>query len=157
MKPQVVVVDRDSTLNFSSSDESSPLYYITDLGQLILRPNVREAMAVVRAHGIPTVLATKQRCISKGLVSPEVVKLINVRLERLLDHTFDKILIETEAEDKWGLFQRIKQTYLGVNPAAIHLFDDSAKERQAGARAGFTVWDGGDLLASVCRAFNLRA
>lgn len=156
MKPQVLILDRDGVLNVSSSDESSPFYYITDVHRLILRPGVREAMAVVRAHGIPTILATKQRCISKGLVTAEMVKLINVRLERLLDHAFDHIFIEPEAEDKHALFKHIKSTYGGAPPAAINLFDDSVKEREIGARLGFTVWDGVDLWTSVCRAFSLN-
>lgn len=153
--PQLIVLDRDAVLIASSSDESSPLYYVTQLEHVILKPNVKDAVALINAHGIPIVLATKQRCLSKGLVSAERVNLIHTRLQRMLDHNFDRVLVEPEHENKLRLFQDILARQ-GGNPARIHLFDDSQDERTIAARLGFTVHDGENLWSAVCAALKVK-
>lgn len=154
--PKVCLLDRDGSINFAASDPTSPLYYVTELDRLVIKPNVATALAIIRAHGVPTALVTKQRCVGKGLVSREIVDLINKRLQRILSHDFDEIFIETEVENKRALYERALAKDLRINPQDIHLFDDNVDERTIAARMGITTWDGSDLLASVSRAFGVR-
>lgn len=153
--PDIVVIDRDATIICASSNPASPLYHVTELDHIVVKPGAKEALRIIRAHSVPTILATKQRCISKGLVSRERVDLIHARLQRELDHTFFRILIEKEAENKRALYQQILDQS-GVNPARVWMFDDSEGERTIAARMGITVFDGSDLFAAVCRAFQVR-
>jgi histidinol phosphatase-like enzyme len=155
MLPELVITDRDGVLNLGSPNPASPLYYVTDLDHLVIKPGAKEALRAIRAHGIPTVLATKQRCISKGLVSRERVDLIHARLQRELDFTFFRILIEESAENKRALYERVLDQS-GINPAKVWLFDDSEGERTIAARMGITTFDGTNLWEAVCRAFELR-
>lgn len=154
--PKAIILDRDGVINVSSSTDTSPLYYVTELDHIIIKPGVKEALAIIRAHGVPTALATKQRCIGKGLASRERVDLVNTRIQRLIDHEFDLIFIEPEAEDKHDSFKRAWSVWHRVDPKDIHLFDDNEDERTIAARLGFTVHDGSDLYGAVCRAFGVR-
>lgn len=153
--PKVILVDRDATLVCASSDESSPLYYILSPQHLILRPGAREALAIIRAHGIPTYLVTKQRCISKGLISRTMVDVFNARLERMLDFTFDGVLVEEAADNKRALYEEMLVKYRG-NPQDVALFDDSPDERTVAQRLGITTYDGSRLYDEVCKVFKVR-
>lgn len=156
--PLVCLIDRDGVLNVSSSNPESPLYYVTELDHIIIKPGAREALAIIRAHRVLTYLVTKQRCISKGLASRERVDLINNRVQRLLGHDFDGVYVEPEAETKRALYEQIlKETFVRhVGAASAHLFDDSEAERTEATRLGFTVHDGTDLYGAVCRVFGAR-
>jgi histidinol phosphatase-like enzyme len=153
--PKLVIFDKDGTLSVSSSDPSSPLYYITELDHVILKPGAKEACQVVAAHGVPMVMATKQRCIGKGLVSRERVDLVNRRVERLLGISFEEILVEETHENKINLYHRILARW-STNPQSMHLFDDNKDERIIASRMGITTWDGANLFESVSKAFSLR-
>lgn len=156
MIPKVVLIDRDATLVCASSDPKSPLYYILTPQHLILKPGVKEAVAILAVHGVPVILCTKQRCISKGLITVEEMAIIHSRLERLIDLPFDHILIEPEHDNKLDLYRKVLKMYPLVNPQDIALFDDSPDERMMAARLGITTYDGADLYGSVCKAFNIR-
>lgn len=153
--PKLIILDRDSTLNFSSSNPESPFYYITKLEHLILKPGVEEAVKLIEAHGIPMVLATRQRGISKGLVSSETVDLINTRLQRLLDVSFEGVYIETEAEDKVGLLKHILLEHRRVGPSNMVLFDDSPREVVVAQGLGINAFDGSDLLSAAKALFHI--
>jgi hypothetical protein len=154
--PRLCLIDRDATINLASSDPTSPLYYITELDHLVIKPNVVTALAIIRAHGVPTILVTKQRCIDKGLISRERVDLIHARLQRILGHVFDEIRIEVQAENKRSLYDNVLNQHSRVAPQDVHLFDDSADERIIAARMGITAWDGADLYSAVTKAFGVR-
>jgi PAS domain-containing protein len=101
------------------------------------------------------VMATKQRCISKGLVSRERVDLVNRRVERLLGISFEEILVEETHENKIDLYRRILARW-SMNPQYMHLFDDNRDERTIASRMGITTWDGANLFESLSKAFSLR-
>ncbi len=154
--PKVIILDRDGTLCVSSSDPASPFYYVTELDNVILKPGVVEACRVIALHGVHVTLATKQRGLSKGLVSKETVDLINARVARLCGLDFDRVLVEPELENKKRLYEAVLAKNPSIVPQDIHLFDDNEDERIIAARMGITTHDASDLWAAVCRAFKLR-
>jgi histidinol phosphatase-like enzyme len=152
--PKLCLIDRDSTLNFASSDPESPLYYITDPSCLVLKPGAREAIHLLKAHGIPMILVTRQRCVSKGLVSRETVEAIHARLEVLLGIEFDGICVEETAEDKGALYHAILSNY-PMKPEEVVLFDDSGKELYVASQMGIQTYAGAELLESVKHLLHL--
>lgn len=148
--PKLIILDRDSTLNYSSSNPDSPLYYITRVENLVIKPGVAEAIALLRAHNLPLVMATKQRCIGKKLVSREQVDIINVRVNRVLNANFLKVYVEENAEDKVDLYDQIVANCKGsIRPEHMVLFDDSPSEVKVAQSLGIQAYDGSDLLSAV--------
>lgn len=146
--PKLIILDRDGTLNFASPEDDHPLYYITRVENLVIKPGVQEAVNLIKACQIPMVLATKQRCISQYLVSLAQVDIIHARLERLLDIKFDNIYIEDEWVDKTSLYPKILKQY-SIPVRDIVLFDDSVRERKVAADLGIGTYDGTNLLDAV--------
>lgn len=148
--PKLIILDRDNTLNYSSSDPDSPLYYITRVEDLVIKNGVAEAVRLIQAHGIPIVLATKQRCIGKKIVGYEQVAIINTRLQRVLNLHLDGLYVEESAEDKSALYQQIIAKYKGsIRPEHMVLFDDSRREINVAQSLGIQAYDGSDLLSAV--------
>lgn len=154
--PKAILLDRDGVINISSSDDTSKFYYILDFNHFILKPNVKEALDIIRALEIPTALVTKQRCIGKGLISKERVAMLNCRIERLTDFDFHQIYVEENNETKTELCKKILIDCPNINPQDIWLFDDSEVERTIAARMGFTTFDGTNLYEAVLKAFELK-
>lgn len=156
--PKVIILDRDNTINFASHNTKSPLYYITIPDHIFIKPGVKEALQIIRVHGIPVILVTKQRCISKGLISREQVDRLHVHLQRELGFTFQDVLIEEVKENKEDLFKYVVDRMIDRNVPAdeIWLFDDSKQERWIARTLGVRAFDGTDLLEAVCDAFCLN-
>lgn len=129
-----LIIDRDNCITHGSSDPDSPFYYILKHTDLILKPTVREAFAVLdtlqRSRGLKVYLATKQKCISKGLITRSKVDDINHELERKLGFVFDGIYVEEQFPDKRHLFGSIL-LHAKVNPSEAFIIDDSAAEIDA--------------------------
>ncbi len=129
-----LIIDRDSTINHGSQDHDSPFYYILKPTHLVLKPTVREAFGVLdilqRERGLKVYLATKQKCISKGLITRPKVDDINHELERKLGFIFDGIFVEEVADDKRHIFASILVQSM-VTPAQTFIIDDSAAEIDA--------------------------
>lgn len=153
--PKLILLDRDGVLNFASSNPVSPLYYVTQIEHIVLKPGAREAIKLIQAHGIPTVLVTRQRCISKGLASREQVNLINVRLERMLEADFDKIYIEESAEDKTAILKRVFADHPTIKPSQMAFFDDSITDLNIAINLGIPSYGGSDLLGAVKMLLNI--
>lgn len=153
--PKVCCIDRDSTIILSSSDPKSPLYYVTKIEHVILKPGVREAFEILRIHKVPVWLLTKQRCISKGIATREQVNDVNRYIENLLGFEFTGILVEEEKENKAELYPKIIEKYPNENN--IYLFDDSWKELDIAAKLGIKIHDAGNLYRAICAAFNINS
>jgi histidinol phosphatase-like enzyme len=155
--PKLIVLDRDGVLNLNSSWASSPFYYITEYRHLIVKPLVTEALQIVKSLGVPTVMATKQRCLGKGLVTIEKVNSINHYLERKVNFYFDRIYVEWTLENKVRLYEDIKRDYPFIKPKDVWVFDDSASERSiAHKNHGFTDFDGTNLYEALTTALILK-
>ena len=148
--PKLVLLDRDGCLNYSSPEPDHPLYYITRVEDLVIKIGVREAVQLIKALGIPMVLVTRQRCISKGLVARKVVDLIHARLERLLDVHFDSIFVEEGAEDKTRILNQVKDKYHGVyRPDQMAFFDDSPRDVKIAHTMNIAAYDGSNLFKAI--------
>lgn len=152
--PKMVILDRDGVCNFASSNPDSPLYYITKVDDLILKPGVKEAVKLIQAHNIPIVLATKQRCVGKGLVTRARVDIINEKLRVLLGVDGWWVCVEENAENKSNLYKEIL-TKSSLQPHEVALFDDNPEEWKVANLMGLKYYDGTDLLASVKKLFQI--
>ncbi len=157
-----LIIDRDGVCVHHSSDPASPFYYILRPEDLVLKPNVREAFSLLsvlrRSTGLKVYLATKQRCIGKGLVTRPQVNHINERLEGLIGFRFDAIYVEESAPDKRALYAAILKDS-GARPDETYLIDDSYEELNAAWTLGIlpqpTLAHAGSLYDHVCRLFSI--
>lgn len=152
--PKLCIIDRDGTINYASRDPSSPIYYILSPDALVLKPGVLEAVKLLQIHSIPIVLATKQRCVSKGLLTRDELFNINERLEQMLNVQFQAVYAEEVEDTKAGLYREILARF-EVSPTDTVLFDDSATERGEASKLGISAHDGKNLLESVTTLLHL--
>lgn len=129
---RTIVLDRDGVLNLNSSDSQSPLYYVLKKEDLQLKPGVKEAVAKLKGRKV--ILATRQKCISKGLATIFEINAINEHLEALLDFKFDEIYVQPDGDNKRLAFQTIVEKY-----GKCVLVDDKWQECEAGARCGMVA------------------
>lgn len=151
--PKLAIIDRDNCLCFASRDPFSPLYYVLSSDRLVLKPGAREAVRLLEIHGIPMVLATKQRCVSKGLITRDAVFKINDHLESLLGIQFHSVYTEEIEENKAGLYREILAK-TGLKPSEVVLFDDSEYEINIAVSMGMKAYCGLTLLESVKMLLN---
>lgn len=152
--PKLCIIDRDSTLCYASHDPSSPLYYILSPDHLVLKPGVLEAVKLLRLHNIPMVLATKQRCVGRGLITRDQLFDINERLEKMLGVQFQAVYTEEIEDTKAGLYKEILERS-GLAPNEVVLFDDSISERIIASSMGMNVCNGRNLLEGVQEVLSL--
>jgi histidinol phosphatase-like enzyme len=137
---KLLIIDRDGTITHGSKDPASPFYYILDQDNLILKPDVTLAFKLLgtlrRTTGLKVVMATKQRCISKGLITWSQAKIINWALEDKIGFTFDGIYMEDTAETKRKLFEQILADNPDISRDECYLIDDSVEERNAAWEVG---------------------
>ncbi len=157
-----LIIDRDGVCNHHSSDPASPFYYILRWEHLVLKPNVREAfelLSILKGQtGLKVYLATKQRCISKGLISRPQVDDINHCLQDMVSFRFDGVYVEESASDKRALYAAILKDS-GVRPDEAYLIDDSMDEHNAAWGLGILpvpmLTHVGGLYDHVCRLFAI--
>ena len=80
MKP-CVFFDRDGVVNTAPPPE---MYYVTRVDDFHLEPGFVEALRVVRARGYEAVIVTNQKCVARGLLTPEGLEHIHAHLRELL-------------------------------------------------------------------------
>lgn len=154
-----LIIDRDSVINHASKDPESPFYYIFKPEHLVLKPNVREAFALLNAlrqeTGLKVYLATKQRCVSKRLITRRQVDWLNEHLQtHLIPFVFDGVYVEESAPDKRALFATILSDS-GLQPSECLVIDDSGTECDVAATMGFAVGSTDDLYMAVCHTFAI--
>jgi UDP-glucose 4-epimerase len=76
---RVIILDRDGTLN----PDPTP-GYINDPDRLSLFPGVGEALGKLKAAGYTLVLATNQSGVGRGLITPQELEAVHIRLQELL-------------------------------------------------------------------------
>ena len=90
-------------------------------------------------------LATRQKCISKGLITLEEVNKINEYLCELLEFKFDRMYVQPDGDDKTETFKQIIQDY--GHP--LILFDDSEKECITATALGIETVLTSNLMESI--------
>ncbi len=150
-KPQrAVFLDRDGTVN-------RHVGFVTSPDQLELLPRAAEAIALLNARHIPVILITNQPVVARGEVSEEELLKIHDRLGTLLAKKsayLDDIFYCPHHPDSGfagevaalkrvcncrkpapGLLLAAAKKY-HIDPAASFMIGDSARDVQAGKRAG---------------------
>lgn len=148
MTSKLIVLDRDGLLINNSSDINSPFYYILQKDYVVIKDGVYQAMAYLQSLGVPVVMASKQRCIKKGLISRADVDSINSMLEEMLNFKFDQIYIEEADSLKTELFGQILNDYK-LNPEDVLVIDDSIDEIMAAHVLGFKVIHTDQLVEAI--------
>ncbi len=155
---KALLLDRDGLCVHNSKDPTSPFYYILDAQDLVLKPNVKTAFALIESlaarHRFSVILATKQRCLSKGLITPKHLDILHDQLQIQIDYWFDEIYVEPEADDKRNLFAAILKDY-ALDPKDALVIDDSGPECQAARDLGMNARLTNDLYAAVCQEFQI--
>lgn len=156
MIPRLLILDRDGLINHASSKPDNPFYYILNPSHLVLMPNVLSAFNILevlrREMGLMVVLATKQRCVSKGLLSEADLNSIHRKLENLINFQFNGIYIETEEKLKTSLYKKILLD-AGVYPSETLAIDDSEDQCDAARALGIPAIHTTDLYYSVTKTF----
>jgi histidinol-phosphate phosphatase family protein len=75
--PRAVLFDRDGTLVVD-------VPYNGDPERVVVMPGAREAVARLRAAGVPTAVVSNQSGVARGLIGAEQVEAVNRRVEELV-------------------------------------------------------------------------
>ena len=75
--PLAVLLDRDDTLI-----EDGP--YLNDPAGVVPMPTAQRALGRLRKHGLLLAVVTNQSGVAKGLISPEQLDAVNLRVDELL-------------------------------------------------------------------------
>lgn len=140
--PKLIIIDRDGVIVEEGLD------YLLDSKNIVIKPNVINAFEILKTKKIPVVMATKQRCISKGLISLYDVEKINKDIESMIGFKFSKIFIERKNSTKLNLFGAILNSYK-LNPSDILLIDNNIDEIMAAKTLGFNTIHSDDLFSSI--------
>lgn len=154
MNTRIFLCDRDGVINASSSDPTSPLFHILTPHSLVIKPEVREAFALMTAHGIPSILITRQRAIVKELINLHQLMSIHTIMQAKIEYRFLDILVEPAAFTKMALYDQVLARF---PKAKLTLFDDDAGEREIAASKGISVRDGTNLYQAVCEELGVRS
>jgi histidinol phosphatase-like enzyme len=122
---KVIIIDRDGVLNVNSKNIYSPYYYILEKKDLILTPGAETILKRLKSMDFKVVLATRQRCVEKGLITMEEAIEINNHLCEKLGFNFDKIYIQPNGNNKKETFKKIIKDY---EADLYFLLDDSESE-----------------------------
>ncbi len=141
-----VFMDRDGTL-------SAEVGYVTALDQFRLLPGAARAVRALNEASIPAILVTNQSGIARGLFDEALLDEVHALMERLLRDEgarLDGIYVcphhPEMGEPPWrracdcrkpepGLILRAASRH-GVDPARSYVVGDSARDLEAGVRAG---------------------
>jgi histidinol-phosphate phosphatase family protein len=137
-RPAAVLFDRDGTL-------VADVPYNGDPARVAPLPGAREALARLRAAGVPTAVVSNQSGVARGHLRPEQVEAVNRRVEELLGPLGPWFWCPHGPDDGCGCRKpapglvAAAATALGVDPRECVLIGDVGSDveaaRAAGARA----------------------
>jgi histidinol-phosphate phosphatase family protein len=133
--PEAVLLDRDGTLVVD-------VPYNGDPAKVRLMPGAVDALARLRAAGVPTALVSNQSGIARGLIDRAQVEAVNRRMEELLGPVGPKAICPHGPDD--GCACRKPQPgliieaagALGVAPERCAMIGDIGADVQAAEAAG---------------------
>lgn len=133
--PAAVLLDRDGTLVLD-------VPYNGDPGRVRAVPTAAAALALLRAHGIPTAIVSNQSGIARGLLTRDQVIAVNARVEQLLGPLGPVFVCEHGPEDgcscrkpRPGLVLQAAAA-LGVPPERCAVIGDIGADVGAALAAG---------------------
>lgn len=141
-----VFIDRDGCLVVERD-------YLVSPDELELVPRAGEALAALNAAGVPAVLVTNQSAVARGLLTEAGLEQIHARLEQMLAEAgaqLDLVLAcphhptegaapyrrECECRKPGAGMLFAAAERLGLDLAASWMVGDSARDLEAGRRAG---------------------
>jgi D-glycero-D-manno-heptose 1,7-bisphosphate phosphatase len=135
-----ILLDRDGVINRDSPD------YIKNWDEFQFLPGALEALNLFAGHGLGVIIITNQSVINRGMVLPEVLEETHHRLRQAVERTGGRIqdiffCPHRPDEDcacrkpKPGLIIQA-QTQYHLDPRCCIMIGDSAKDIEAGFRAG---------------------
>lgn len=136
--PQAVFLDRDGTLNHDRG-------YIRNPADMELIDGVKEAVDLLRAHGVLLFLFTNQSSIGRGWATKEEVEACNRMLLQLLDweEGFTATCVAPEAPDQPGLYRKPSPRFIlemverhRLDPERVWMVGDKVSDILAGDGAG---------------------
>lgn len=160
--PKLIILDLDGVIRLASRNPESPFYRILHPHQQILKPNVTTAMNLLVASEIPFVIATKQRGLSDGTLTPESfgemwmwLRTNLMPVERHPNIELPAPYVETKNADKTEQFALILKNHSHLQPHEITLIDDSIVECAAAIALGMNAIHSGDLYGTLCEIFEI--
>lgn len=160
--PKLIILDLDGVIRLASRNPESPFYRILHPHQQILKPNVLIAMDILVTSEIPFVIATKQRGLSDGSLTPEAFhdmwKWLRENLmpvEKYPHIELPSPYVETKNSDKTEQFARILKDYPDLQPHEFTVIDDSLTECAAAIALGMRAKLSGDLYGTLCEIFEI--
>jgi D-glycero-D-manno-heptose 1,7-bisphosphate phosphatase len=138
-----VFLDRDGVLNRAVIRGGKP-YPPASLAELEMLPDVKEALADLKAAGFLLLVVTNQPDVGKGTQSREMVEAIHARLraELPLDDIFVCYHVDADAcscrKPRPGLLEQAALQY-GIDLASSYMVGDRWRDIDAGHRAGCTT------------------
>lgn len=138
-----VFLDRDGVLNRAVIRGGKP-YPPASLAELEMLPDVKEALADLKAAGFLLLVVTNQPDVGKGTQSREMVEAIHARLraELPLDDIFVCYHVDADAcscrKPMPGLLEQAALQY-GIDLASSYMVGDRWRDIDAGHRAGCTT------------------
>jgi histidinol-phosphate phosphatase family protein len=133
--PAAVLFDRDGTLVVD-------VPYNGDPERVVPMPGAREALARLRAAGIPTAVVSNQSGVARGRLRPEQVEAVNRRVEELLGPLGPWLLCQHGPDDGCrcrkpapGLVEAAARA-LGVEPHDCVVIGDVGADVEAASAAG---------------------
>lgn len=140
---KLVVVDRDNVII-----ECPQGQYVLDKEKVALKKGIKDAFDLLKASEIKTCMATKQRCISKELITREQVDEINNYIESILDFKFDNIFVEPKFKLKTRILSDILNLYK-LDSNCILYIDDNAQNCVIAEILGFQTVCSDNLLNTI--------
>jgi histidinol-phosphate phosphatase family protein len=133
--PAAVLFDRDGTLVVD-------VPYNGDPAKVVPAPGAREAIARLRAAGVPTAVISNQSGVARGLLTPEQVDAVNRRVEELVGPVGPWLVCTHGPADGCrcrkpapGLVEQAAAA-LGVDPARCAVVGDIGSDVEAALAAG---------------------
>jgi D-glycero-D-manno-heptose 1,7-bisphosphate phosphatase len=146
-----VFVDRDGTLNVKAPEGE----YVTHPDQVVLLPGVADAVRRLNDAGVPVVVITNQRGVSRGAMSLSDVEAVQTRLDELLAEQgahVDAVYVCPHAADSCdcrkplpGLLLRARDER-EIDLARAVMIGDAASDVAAGRRAAVRTVRLGDVI-----------
>lgn len=115
--------------------------YILSPDQFELIPTIKEAIALLKDHGLIQVLVTKQRCVERGLMTLDELADLHEYMQKQLNRRFDDIEVQThkiEGQSKDALMIAAMQKF-NVNPNECAIIGDRASDIELGLAACIPV------------------
>lgn len=137
----LLILDRDGVINENSNDPNSPFYYIRTPEHFIFKEGVLDALSLLKGFSGDVCICTRQRCISKGIVSRGAIFNLHDYMNLMSwyhgGRETDRIYIEPESKSKVRILKQALRDY-NCPPSKALLLDDNKQNIEDAAKIGIS-------------------